>query len=99
MKSLSHALPGALAALLRDAPLSAGKVDFAWKAAVGPALQRVTEVRIEGTVLMVDAASAPWAREVSHSSRLILARLQSLLGEKVVTGITVRSLDRTDRRR
>lgn len=98
MKSLSHALPGALAALLRDAPLSAGKVDFAWKAAVGPALQRVTAVRIEGSVLLVDAASAAWAREVSRSSRLILARLQTLLGEKVVTGITVRSVD-ADRRR
>ena len=38
MRPLSHAVPGGLAELLRDTPLSQGKVDFAWKAAVGPAM-------------------------------------------------------------
>ena len=59
MRPLSSALPGALAELLRAAPLSPGKVDFAWRAAVGPALERVTAVRLEGTTLIVDAADAP----------------------------------------
>jgi predicted nucleic acid-binding Zn ribbon protein len=90
VKPIIHAVPGALAELLRGAPLSPGKVDFAWKAAVGPALQRTTSVRLEGTQLLVDAATAQWAREIRRSSRVILSRLQLLLGQDAVTEITVR---------
>jgi predicted nucleic acid-binding Zn ribbon protein len=90
MHPLSQALPGALAALLRDAPLSMGKVEFAWKAAVGPAIGRATSVRLENAVLLVDAASAQWAREVSRSARVIVARLQTLLGAAHVREIVVR---------
>jgi len=90
MKAISHALPGALATLLRDAPLSPGKVTFAWKAAVGSAIERATSVRLEGRELLVDAVSAQWAREVSRSSPVILARLRELLGPDVVARITVR---------
>ena len=81
MKPLAHAVPGAIADLLRRAPMSPAKIDFAWKAAVGAAMQRVTSVRLENKLLLVDAASEPWAREVSRSSRVILTRLQALLGE------------------
>lgn len=91
MNPISHALPGALVELLRATALSAGKVDFAWKAAVGPALQRVTSVRLEGDVLVVEASSAQWAREVSRSSRVILTRLQTLLGPDLVDAIQVRT--------
>jgi hypothetical protein len=90
MKAIGHALPGALAMLLRDAPLSPGKVAFAWKAAVGPAIERATAVRLEGRELVVDSVSAQWAQEVSRSSPLILARLRELLGPDAVTRITVR---------
>ena len=90
VKPIGHAVPGALAELLRGAPLSPGKVDFAWKAAVGPALQRTTSVRLEGTRLLVDAANAQWAREIGRSSHVILPRLQLLLGKESVTEITVR---------
>ena len=90
MKPLIQGLPGALAELLRGAPLSPDKVDFAWKAAVGSALQRTTSVRLEGTRLLVDAASPQWAREISRSQHVILSRLQTLLGEDVVTAIEVR---------
>ena len=90
MRSISHAVPGALSELLRQAPLSPGKVVFAWKAAVGPALQRVTSVRLEAGVLLVDAATAQWAREISRSSGVILPRLQTLLGKDVVSSISVR---------
>ena len=90
MKPLAHAVPGALAHLLRATPMSPGKIDFAWKAAVGPAMQRVTSVRLENGLLLVEAASEPWGREVSRSSRVILTRLQTLLGEDVVTRIEVR---------
>jgi hypothetical protein len=90
MKPISYVLPGALAELLKGAPLSPGKVDFAWKAAVGPALQRTTAVRLEGTRLLVDSATPHWAREVARSSDVILSRLQYLLGREAVTEITVR---------
>jgi predicted nucleic acid-binding Zn ribbon protein len=90
MKALSHAMPGALMELMRGTPLSPGKVDFAWKAAVGPALQRTTSVRLEGTVLLVDAASPQWAREISRSSRVILSRLQLLLGDDTVKELAIR---------
>lgn len=90
MQPISCAVPGALAELLRSAPLSAGKVEFAWKAAVGPALQRATAVRLEAGRLLVDATTAQWARAVSRSSHIILPRLQSLLGKDVVQHIDVR---------
>jgi len=83
-------MPGALVELLRGAPLSAGKVQLAWRAAVGSAMERVTAVRLEGQVLLVDAASPQWAREVGRSSPIILRRLQTLLGEDAVTTITIR---------
>ena len=77
--------------LLRGAPLSDGKVTFAWNAAVGPALERVTTVKLERTVLIVDAASAQWSRELERLRDVILARLQSLLGKDAVSSIVIRA--------
>ena len=85
MRPLTQALPGALAALLRDVPNSIGKVDFAWKAAVGPAVQRVTAVRLENRVLIVEVPDQNWDREIARSTPVILARLQTLLGREAVT--------------
>jgi predicted nucleic acid-binding Zn ribbon protein len=90
MLPLTDALPGALIQLLRDTPLSDGKVGFAWRAAVGPALERVTAVKLEGAVLIVETQGAQWAREVRRSASVILPRLQSLLGRQAVTSITTR---------
>jgi predicted nucleic acid-binding Zn ribbon protein len=90
MRPLNSALPGALAELLRDAPLSPGKVSFAWRAAVGPAMERETKVRLVDRTLVVDAASRLWAREVTRSSSIILNRLQALLGADTVVGLSVR---------
>ena len=90
MRPLNSALPGALSELLKDTPLSPGKVSFAWRAAVGAALERETSVRLEAGTLIVDAASAQWAKEVRRSSSMILARLQTLLGAGAVTTISVR---------
>ncbi len=70
--------------------MSAGKVDFAWKAAVGPALQKVSSVRLDGTVLRVDADGQHWAREISRSAHIVLPRLQALLGDDAVTKVEVR---------
>ena len=91
MNPIGAVVPGAIVALLRDAPLSAGKVTFAWNAAVGPAVQRATSVHLENGVLLVDAASPQWAREVMRSTPIILRRLQPLLGEDTVVSITVRT--------
>jgi len=91
MKRLTHAIPGALVELLRGAALSDGKVTFAWNAAVGPALERVTTVKLERRILIVEAASTQWSREIQRSSGVILARLQSLLGKDTVLKLEVRS--------
>jgi predicted nucleic acid-binding Zn ribbon protein len=91
MRPLTHAMPGALMYLLRETPLSDGKVDFAWDAAVGPALARATHVKLEGGVLIVEAASTQWALEVKRSTPVILGRLQALLGSGVVTSVSVRT--------
>ena len=85
-----QAMPGALVELLRAAPLSQGKVGFAWRAAVGPALGKVTTVRLEGRQLLVDAASIAWAREVERSAPVILMRLRTLLASDAPSSITVR---------
>jgi Dna[CI] antecedent DciA-like protein len=91
MRPLSHALPGALTELLRTAPLSDGKVGFAWRAAVGPALQRVTTVKLERGVLIVETTSAQWAREIRRSSGVILTRLRTLLGDDTVVRLETRT--------
>ena len=90
MRPLTSALPGALTELLRGAPLSPGKVSFAWRAAVGPAMERETSVRLENGTLLVDAASKQWALEVRRSSSIILSRLQKFLGPEAVSAISVR---------
>jgi predicted nucleic acid-binding Zn ribbon protein len=91
MKPLSTAAGGVLADICRRGPASPGKIAFAWKAAVGPALERATAVRLEDHVLVIEAASRQWANEVSRSAPVILGRLQRLLGSDVVTGISVRA--------
>jgi predicted nucleic acid-binding Zn ribbon protein len=90
VRPLTSALPGALTELLRGAPLSPGKVSFAWRAAVGPAVERETSVRLENGTLLVDAASKQWALEVRRSSSIILSRLQKFLGPEAVSAISVR---------
>src|SRR5260370_40845331 len=90
VRPLTHALPGALVRWLRDTPLSDGKVGFAWRAAVGPALERATKVKLERKLLIVETTSLQWSREVMRSSPMILKRLQTLLGVDVVERIEVR---------
>ena len=77
MRSISHIVPAALMELLRTAPLSDGKVTFAWKAAVGP--------------LIVETTGPQWTREVKRSSGVIIGRLKTLLGDSTVQRIEVRT--------
>jgi hypothetical protein len=91
MRPIGHVMPAALMELLGQAPLSDGKVTFAWKAAVGPALERVTAVKLEAGVLLVDTAGLQWTREINRSSGIILTRLKTLLGDQTVHRIEVRT--------
>jgi len=90
MQSLKQTMPRALDEIVRRAPLSAGKVEFAWGLVVGPTVQRNTAIRLEAGVLLIDASSRQWADEVRRSSRVIVARLQGLLGQ-AVTRLEVRA--------
>jgi hypothetical protein len=98
MQPISLAVPGALAELLRTAPLSPGKARFAWGAAVGPALERVTAVRLDGHTLIVETTSAQWAREVTRLSDVILTRVRKLLGAGAVARLEVRVTPSLDSR-
>jgi hypothetical protein len=91
MRSISHIVPAALMELLRPAPLSDGKVTFAWKAAVGPALERVTAVKLEAGTLVVETTGPQWTREIRRSSGVILTRIKTLLGDSTVQRIDVRT--------
>jgi len=90
MKPLAHAVPGGLRQLLHNAPLSDGKVAFAWRIAVGAAFDRASAVKLEQGTLIVETSSAQWARELRRSQSMILPRLQAMLGEDNITRIVVR---------
>jgi predicted nucleic acid-binding Zn ribbon protein len=82
------AIPRVLAEVLRKAPMCPEKVDFAWRAAVGPAVARITKVSLAADgVLHVTSSEAHWTTEVRRSSKLIMARLEGLLGPGTVKKI------------
>src|SRR5436190_18245855 len=63
--ALQSIVPRALAELLRHGPMSQGKVEVAWRAAVGDALSRVSAVKWQPNgVVEVRAADARWNREL-----------------------------------
>ena len=79
-----------LRTLLRDQPLSTGKVTLAWEVAVGRAMARVTSVSLspDGT-LAVRATDRHWAKEIHRSTGLITSRVNRLLGDNAVRRIEV----------
>ncbi len=82
-------MPGALATLLRRAPLCPEKVAFAWRSAVGAAVDAATAVHLAEGVLSVRASGRPWKREIERSATVIRARLATVLGPDVVRRISV----------
>jgi hypothetical protein len=90
MEPIHAFMPEALAALLRDAPLCPEKVTFAWRAAVGPAMNHVSRVELHDHVLRVQTKNAAWQREIERSAGLIRTRLSMLLGDDVVRELDVR---------
>src|SRR5215212_11472724 len=86
---LHRFMPEALAAILRHAPLTPEKVSFAWRAAVGPAVDNATTVQLRDRVLHVRAKAAAWQTEVERSAVVIRARLDAMLGAGAVRYIDV----------
>jgi hypothetical protein len=86
---VNHVMPGALAAILRRAPLTPEKVAFSWRTAVGAAVDKVTSVELHEGVLYVRARDAAWQREIERSAGLIRSRLDALLGDRVVRRIDI----------
>jgi hypothetical protein len=81
-------MPAALTEILRKAPLTPEKVAFAWRSAVGPAVDKATTIELRGSVLHVRTLDASWQRELERSAGLIRSRLVPLLGN-VVRSINV----------
>jgi hypothetical protein len=89
MIPVKKVLPHALASVLEKAPLTPEKVAFAWRMAVGPAIDQATTIELRGRELLVRVKDQAWQREVERSAGLIRARLRELLGDGVVRGIDV----------
>jgi Dna[CI] antecedent, DciA len=86
-------VPDAVAEIICKAPLSPEKVAFAWRSVVGPAISQATSVSWgDDGILRVKTKDAAWQREVERSAALIRSRLESLLGERVVRYIEVKSV-------
>ena len=86
-------LLGALAAIVRKAPLTDEKVTFAWRTAVGPVIAGATEVSLSvgrGT-LHVRARDRAWQRELERSATTIRRRLDDLLGAGIVRALDITS--------
>jgi hypothetical protein len=84
----SKVMPAVLADVIRKAPLTDEKVQFAWRLAVGPALDKATTVRLatNGT-LYVKAEAPAWNDAIGKSLGIIRARLAHFLGETTVKSI------------
>jgi hypothetical protein len=91
MIAVHRVIPDGLAAILRKAPLTDEKVAFAWRAAVGPAIDRGTTVSLDNGVLRVVVREDAWRREIERSDALIRARLDALLGRGIVRTLYVNS--------
>ena len=89
MDSVQKILSGALAEVLARAPLTPEKVAFAWRASVGPAMDKATSVELKGRVLHVRARDEAWRREVERSMGIVRSRMEALLGKGVVGEIRV----------
>jgi len=84
-------MPGVLADVLRRAPLTPEKVAFAWRTAVGAAVDRASGVELRGSTLVVAVKSDEWRHEISRSLGLIRSRLNLVLGDGVVARIELQS--------
>jgi hypothetical protein len=91
MIPVQHVMPNALASVLRLAPLTPEKVAFAWRTAVGAAVDRATGVELRESTLVVMVKSDEWRHEITRSLGLIRSRLNFVLGDGVVARIELQS--------
>jgi hypothetical protein len=91
MDAVHSLVPRAIAELCRSGPLSQGKLEVAWRAAVGDALCRVSKARLQpdGSVV-VDVSDPRWKKEIQRSSTLIARRLNDLLGAGTVERLNLK---------
>lgn len=90
MVPLREVTSSVLGSILGRQPLSPAKVSFAWQTSAGAALARATTVALQTDGrLDVRAASTHWAQEVQRSRRVLLERMQALLGSDVIRQIAV----------
>ena len=68
MRSIQSYMPSVVIDLIRKQPMSTAKVAFAWRMAVGPAVERATSTRLrEDRTLEVSAEGTHWRpRSVSR---------------------------------
>jgi hypothetical protein len=78
-----------LAEMLAKQPMTAGKLQFAWRAAVGPALARAATLDWREGRVVVHMSSPEWTREIRRSKPMILERLRMLLGQDAVKRLEV----------
>jgi len=91
MDSIHTVVPRALTELFRHGPMSQGKLDVAWRVAVGDALCRVSTVRLQSDgAVEVHAADQRWHKELQRSSSMILTRLNLLLGTNAIPRLVVK---------
>jgi predicted nucleic acid-binding Zn ribbon protein len=90
MDPIGSVVPFAVRRLLRQGEMSQGKLEFAWRSAVGPAIERATHVRLdESGTLEVLADDAAWRKELRRSQTTILNRLKELLGPTEVKALRI----------
>jgi hypothetical protein len=82
---LQNCVAAVVAESLKRQPLTPAKVAFCWRLAVGPAMDRATNVSIgHPGELIVEAQDLHWRREVERALPLVINRLEYLLGPEPV---------------
>ncbi|MFB3855337.1 MAG: DciA family protein [Vicinamibacterales bacterium] len=95
VQPLKDVVSPALAKLLAAAPLSPGKVRFAWRLAVGPAIDRITTVTLsDGKRVEVSVADERWRTEVRRTIPLIRRRMEALLGAGTIENVVLQRPER-----
>jgi hypothetical protein len=84
----NQVMPAVVAEVIRKAPLTNEKVAFAWRLAVGPAVDKATKVRLDADGTLYVSAKAAWLDGVRQSVGLIRSRLAHYLGETAVKRIS-----------
>ncbi len=90
-RPLRDILPDAVAETLRDQPMSQAKLEFAWRAAAGAAVARLSTVTLDGTALRVEVPGPLWAVEIERARDAVLQKLARVLGPGTVDRLVVRA--------